>query len=72
MLDFPKSLHQLHIFEKDGGLYAADLSKAQHVEISPLIADILKLAERQTAEEITQALITEYSCLLYTSDAADE
>ena len=61
MLDFPKSLHQLHIFEKDGGLYAADLSKAQHVEISPLIADILKLAERQTAEEITQALITEYS-----------
>ncbi len=53
MLDFPKPLHQLHIFEKDGRLYAADLDKAQHVEISPLIADILKLAERQTAEEIT-------------------
>ena len=61
MLDFPKPLHQLHIFEKDGRLYAADLDKAQHVEISPLIADILKLAEQQTAEEITQVLITDYS-----------
>ena len=34
MLDFPKPLHQLHIFEKDGGLYAADLDKARIVEIS--------------------------------------
>ena len=61
MLDFPKHLHQLHIFEKDGGLYAADLDKARIVEISPVIADILKFAETQTEEEIAKGLKTLYS-----------
>lgn len=60
MLDFPRSLHQLHIFEKDGGLYAADLDKAQLVEISAVIVDILKHAEAQTTAEITQVLKTAY------------
>ncbi len=61
MLDFPKPLHQLHIFEKDGGLYAADLDKARIVEISPVIAEILKLAETQTTEAIIQSLKNAYS-----------
>ena len=61
MLDFPKPLHQLHIFEKDGGLYAADLDKARIVEISPVIADILKLAETRTTEEITEILEIAYA-----------
>ncbi len=60
MLDFPRSLHQLHIFEKDGGLYAADLDKAQLVEISAVIVDILKHAETQTTAEIMQVLKTAY------------
>ena len=60
MLNFPKSLHQLHIFEEEGKLYAADLDKAQLVEISAVIADILKLAETRTTEEITDALKTIY------------
>lgn len=60
MLNFPKPLHQLHIFEKDDGLYAADLDKARLVEISPSIADILKLAATQTTEEITEILETSY------------
>ena len=59
MLNFPKSLHQLHIFEEEEGkLYAADLDKAQLVEISTVIAHILKLAETQTTEAITDALKT--------------
>ncbi len=58
MLDFPKSLHQLHIFEEEDKLYAADLDKAQLVEISTVVADILKLAETQTTEEITDILKT--------------
>ena len=61
MLDFPKPLHQLHIFEKDGRLYAADLDKACMVEISPMIADILKLTETQTREKIAEGLKTLYS-----------
>jgi len=61
MLDFPKPLHQLHIFEKDGGLYAADLDKACLVEISAAIADILKLLETRTTEEITEILKTVYA-----------
>ena len=61
MLNLPKSLHQFHIFEKDGGLYAADLDKARLVKISVVIADILKSAETQTTEEITQVLKTTYS-----------
>ena len=61
MLDFPKPLHQLHIFEKDGGLYAADLDKAHLVEISAAIADVLKLAETRTTEEIIETLKTAYS-----------
>ena len=60
MLDFPKPLHQLHIFEKDGGLYAADIDKARLVEISAVIADILKLSEMQTTTEITEALKMAY------------
>lgn len=58
MLNFPKSLHQLHIFEEEGKLYAADLDKAQLVEISAVVAHILKLAETQTTEEITDILNT--------------
>lgn len=61
MLDFPRSLHQLHIFEKGGGLYAADLDKAHLVEISAVIVDILKHAETQTTAEITQTLKTVYN-----------
>ena len=58
VLNFPKSLHQLHIFEEECKLYAADLDKAQLVEISTVVADILKLAEAQTTEEITDTLKT--------------
>lgn len=61
MLDFPRSLHQFHVFEQDGELYAADLDKARIVEISAVISNILKLAETQTTEEITQVLKTTYS-----------
>ncbi|MDE0427615.1 MAG: glycosyltransferase family 4 protein [Candidatus Poribacteria bacterium] len=60
MLNFPKSLHQLHIFEEEGKLYAADLDKAQLVEISAVVAHILKLAETQPTEAITDALKTIY------------
>ena len=56
MMNFPKSLHQLHIFEQDGCLYAADLDKARLVEISAVIAEILKLAETHTTDEITDTL----------------
>ena len=61
MLDFPKHLHQLHIFENDGGLYAADLDKASLIEVSATIADILKLAETRTTKEITEILETAYA-----------
>jgi len=61
MLEFPKSLHQLHIFEQDGCLYAADLDKARLVEISPVIADILRRAETQTTDAITAVLKDVYA-----------
>ena len=60
MFDFPKTLHPLHFFEKDGVLYAADIEKARVVELSTVMADILKLAETQTNEEIVQTLKTSY------------
>ena len=60
MFDFPKTLHQLHLFEEDGVPYAADLEKARIVEISVVMADILKLAETQTNEGIVQTLKTSY------------
>ena len=60
MLDFPKPLHQLHLFAENDVLYAADLEKARVVELSTVMADILKLAETQTNEEIVQTLKTSY------------
>ena len=60
MFDFPKTLHPLHLFEENGVLYAADIEKAHIVEISAVMADILKFAETQTNEEIVQMLKTSY------------
>ena len=60
MFDFPKTLHQLHLFETDGVLYAADIEKARVVEVSTVMADILELAETQTNEEILQTLKPSY------------
>ncbi|MCY4566848.1 MAG: glycosyltransferase family 4 protein [Candidatus Poribacteria bacterium] len=60
MFDFPKTLHQLHLFEADGVLYAADIEKVRVVEISTVMADILELAETQTNEEIVQTLKISY------------
>ena len=60
MFDFPKTLHQLHLFEEDGVLYAADIEKTRAIELSAVMADILKLAETQTNEEIVQTLKTSY------------
>ena len=60
MFDFPKTLHQLHLFEENGVLYAADIEKARAVELSAVMVEILKLAETQTNEEIVQALKTSY------------
>lgn len=53
-------LHQLHLFEEEGIFYAADLEKARVVELSAVMADILKLAETQTDEAILQTLSTSY------------
>ena len=61
MLDFPKSLHQLHIFKKDGKFFVADVDKQYLVEISAVIVDLVNLAEKQSTEEITQALKTKYT-----------
>ena len=60
MFDFPRVLHRLHLFEEDGVLYAADIEKARVIEISVVMVDILKLAEKQTSEEIVQTLNTSY------------
>lgn len=60
LLDFPKTLRQLHLFEAEGVLYAADIEKARAVELSDVMADILKLAETQTNAEIVQTLNTSY------------
>ena len=61
MLDFPKTLHELHLFEEDGVFYAADIEKARVVELSATMADILKLAATQTYEDIVQMLKTSYA-----------
>ena len=61
MLDFPRPLHQLHIFEKAGRLYAADLDKASLIEVSAVIVDILKLSETRTTDAITATLKMAYS-----------
>ena len=60
LLDFPKMLHQLHLFEAEGVSYAADLEKARVVELSAVMADILKLAETQTHAVIVEILSTSY------------
>ncbi|MXV82162.1 hypothetical protein F4X88_02605 [Candidatus Poribacteria bacterium] len=61
MLDFPRPLHQLHIFKKGGRLYAVDLDKASLIEISAVIVDILKLSETRTTDAITEILKPAYS-----------
>ena len=50
---FPKALHPLHIFEEDEVLYAADLEKARIVELSVVMAEMLKFAETQDDQEIS-------------------
>ena len=60
MLDFPKMLHQLYLFEEQGVMYAADLEKARVVELSAVMRDILDLAETQTSAAILETLSTAY------------
>ena len=60
MIGFPKILHQLHLFEKEGVPYVADLDKARVVELSAVMMDILKLAETQTDDAIVETLSTSY------------
>ena len=57
---FPKTLHPLHIFEEDEVLYAADLEKARIVELSVVMAEMLKFAETQNDQEIQQTLGKSY------------
>ena len=54
-------MHQLHFFEEDGVLYAADLDKARVIEISAVMLNILELAEIQTNDSIVQTLKTSYT-----------
>ncbi len=61
MFNFPRTLHPLYLFEEDAVFYAADLEKARIVELSAVMVDILKLAEKQTSEEIVQVLKTAYA-----------
>lgn len=58
---FPKTLHPLHIFEEDEGLYAADLEKARIVELSVVMAEMLKFAETQNNQEIQRTLGNSYA-----------
>ena len=61
MFNFPRTLHRLYVFEEDAVFYAADLEKAQVIEISAVMVDILKLAEARRSEEIVQTLQPSYS-----------
>ena len=53
-------LHPLYLFEEEGVFYAADIEKARVVELSTVMADILKLAETQTNKAIVQTLSASY------------
>ena len=58
---FPKTLHSLHIFEEDEVLYAADLEKARVVELSVVMAEMLKFAETRNDQEIQRTLGNSYA-----------
>ena len=60
MIGFPKMLHPLHLFEKEGIPYAADLEKARVIELSAVMMDVLKLAETQTNDMIIEKLGASY------------
>ena len=57
---FPKTLHPLHIFEEDEVLYAADIEKARVVELSVVMAEMLKFAATQNDQEIQRTLRNSY------------
>ena len=61
LIGLPKTLHQLHLFEKGGVPYVADLDKARAVELSAAMVDILKLAEIQTDAAVVETLETSYT-----------
>ena len=61
MLDFPRTLHQLYLFEEAAVFYAADLEKGSVVELSAVMYDILELAEARTSEEIVKILKVSYT-----------
>ena len=60
MFDFPRTLHQLYLFEEGAVIYAADLEKASIVELSAVMFEILRLAEVRTSEEMVQILKVSY------------
>ena len=61
MFNFPRTLHPLYLFEEDAVFYAADLEKASVVELSAVMVDILKLAGKQTSEEMVRVLKASYA-----------
>ena len=58
---FPKTLHPLHVFQEDEVLYAADLEKARIVELSVVMAEMLRFAETQNDQEIQRTLGSSYA-----------
>lgn len=58
---FPKTLHPLHIFKEGEVFYAADLEKARVVELSVVMAEMLKFAETQNDQEIQRTLENFYT-----------
>ena len=58
---FPKTLHPIHIFEEDEVFYVADLDKARVVELSVVMAEMLKFAETRNDQEIQQILGNSYT-----------
>lgn len=60
MIQLPRNLQQVHIFEEDGISYVANLQSGEVIQIDPLTADILTLCETNDNTGVLKILSDRY------------
>lgn len=61
MIQLPRNLQQIHIFEEDNVWYVANLQMGEVIKINPLTADILTLCRTNDNAEIQNKLADKYT-----------
>ena len=61
MIQFPRNLHNLHQFERDGEKFVADLDAGVVIPVNEVVCDILNACSVSETDTIIDALSDRYN-----------